>query len=182
MKKSGKIMTGVWLVVLVLGSAAGAKPPQVFHTQISDTFTIENFCGFTVDVVSEGTDTFEVFFDRFGNVSRIQDENHFVATITNEANGKVVYLEVSNRFSQPAPVVNANGTITFTPTYTGLPEHIYTSHSDTLVKDVGFITFVTTFDSEGMFISQVIEIEHGPHPEADSDGTLFCAAITSAIG
>jgi hypothetical protein len=169
---------GAWLTA----APAGATAPEVFHSQIDDTFIgVTDFCGFTVDIVVQGTDTFQVFFDRFGNVSRIQDESHVVQTITNEANGKVVYQENSSHFSEPAPVVNADGTITLTDTFTGLPERIYTDHSNTLTKDVGYIAFVATFDANGNFISQEV-IEHGPHPDADSDFELFCDAITAAIG
>jgi hypothetical protein len=49
-----------------------------------------------------------------------------------------------------------------------------------LLKDAGFLSMVTTTDSQGNFLSQQV-IEHGPHPFA-GDFTVFCDAITSAIG
>jgi hypothetical protein len=158
-------------------TAAGAATPQVSHTKVSVSLTGIDVCGFTVDSVIRGTDTFAVFFDRTGNVARIQDVSHVVSTLTNQANGKVVYVENAGRDNQPAPVVNPDGTVTTTDTLTGMPVRIYTSHSNTFVKDVGYLSLVTTFDAQGVFLNQQV-IEHGPHPGAFP----FCDAITSAIG
>jgi hypothetical protein len=162
------------------GAPAGAATPQVVHTHVSVSFTGIDVCGFTVDSVVQGTDTFEVFVDRFGNVSRVQDESHVVSTLTNEANGKVVYVANAGRDSQPSPVVNPDGTITFTDTLTGMPLRIYTGHRNTLVKDVGYLSVLDTVDSQGNFLNEQV-IENGQHPFA-GDQTVFCDAIASAIG
>jgi len=124
---------------------------------------MRDVCGFAVDSVVQGTDTFEVFFDQSGNVSSMQDQSHVVSTLTNEANGKVVDVEQSGRDNTTSPVVNPDGTVTFTDTLTGMDTRIYTSHSNTLVKDVGLLSFVATFDSQGNFLSVQV-IEHGQHP------------------
>ena len=50
--------------------------------------------------------------------------------------------------------VNPHGTITFTDTLTGMPVRIYTSHSNTLVRDVGYLSIVDTVDSQGNRLSQ----------------------------
>jgi hypothetical protein len=89
-------------------------------------------------------------------------------------------VDNASRDAQPFPVVNPDGTITFTDTLTGMPLRVYTAHSNTLVKDVGFLSFVDTFDAQGNFLSQQV-IEHGPHPFG-GDFTVFCDAIASAIG
>jgi streptogramin lyase len=162
------------------GAPAGAATPQVTHTQVSVSFTSIDVCGFTVDSVVQGTDTFEVFFDQSGNVSSMQDQSHAVSTLRNEANGKVVYVEQSGRDNTTSPVVNPDGTVTFTDTLTGMDTRIYTSHSNTLVKDAGFLSFAATFDSQGNLLSVQV-IEHGQHPYA-GDTTVMCDAIASAIG
>jgi hypothetical protein len=175
-------LTGLMTLVagLVAGAPAGAAAPQVSHTQVNVSLTGIDVCGFTVDSVVQGTDTFQVFIDRFGNVS-IQDLSHVVSTLTNQANGKVVYVEGAGRDAfQPDPVVNRDGTITATDTLTGMDVRVYTDHSSTLVKDAGFLSMVATFDSEGNFLSEQV-IEHGPHQFA-GDFTVFCDAIASAIG
>jgi hypothetical protein len=174
------------LMTLVVGWLAGAPagaatPPQVSHERVDVSLPGIDVCGFTVDSVVQGTHTFQVFFDRFGNPSTIQDESHVVSTLTNEANGKVVYVENASRDRfDAAPVLNPDGTMTFTDTLTGMPIRIYTSHSSILVRDVGFFSFVATFDSAGNFLSEQV-IVHGPH-EFLGDFTVFCDAITSAIG
>jgi hypothetical protein len=137
-------------------------------------------CGFRVNSVVQGTDTFQIFFDRSGNVA-LQDVSHVVSTLTNVANGKVVYVDNASRDAfTPDGVVNRDGTITFTDTLTGMPIRVYTSHSSTLVKDVGYLSLVSTFDAQGNFLNEQV-IEHGPHPFA-GDFAVYCHAIASAIG
>ena len=51
---------------------AGAATPQVVHTKVNVSLTGIDQCGFTVDSVVQGTDTFQVFFDRSGNPSRFR--------------------------------------------------------------------------------------------------------------
>jgi hypothetical protein len=164
----------------VAAAPAGAATPQVVHTKVNVSLTNIDVCGFTVNSVIQGTDTTQIFFDRSGNVA-VQDVSHVVSTLTNVANGKVVYVANASRDAfTPDGVVNPDGTITFTDTLTGMPVRIYTSHSNTLVKDVGFLSIVDTVDSQGNFLSEQV-IEHGPHPFG-GDSTVFCDAIASAIG
>jgi hypothetical protein len=78
-------------------------------------------------------------------------------------------------------VLNPDGTYTSTDILTGITVRIYTSHSNTLAKDVGYLSMVTTLDPQGNVLDVQV-VEHGPHPISDSDFALFCDAITSAIG
>jgi hypothetical protein len=77
-------------------------------------------------------------------------------------------------------VVNPDGTVTFTDTLTGMTVRVSTSHSNTLLKDVGFLSIVDTVDAQGNLLSEQV-IEHGPHPFS-GDFTVFCNAIAAAIG
>jgi hypothetical protein len=97
------------------------------------------------------------------------------------ANGKVVHIDSAGRdnFSDGG-VVNPDGTTTFTDTLTGRDLRIYTSHSNVLLQDVGFLAIVDTVDSEGNFLSEQL-IEHGPHQFA-GDFAAMCDAISAAIG
>jgi hypothetical protein len=167
-------------VATLTAAPAGAAAPQVVHTKIDISLTNIDQCGFTVNSVVQGTDTFQVFVDRYGNVT-IQDVSHVVSTLTNVANGKVVHVANASRDAfTPDGVVHPDGTITFSDTLTGMPVRIYTSHSDTLVKDVGYLSIVDTVDSQGNFLSERVT-EHGPHPFA-GDFTVYCNAIAAAIG
>lgn len=185
MKRMVRLVALMGLLTLTAGVAAGAPAagtrPVVSHTQVDVSLPGIDVCGITVDSVVQGTDTFTVFFDRSGNPTTIQDVSHVISTLTNEANGKVVYVENASRdrFSA-APVVNPDGTMTFTDTLTGMPIRVYTSHSSVLLEDVGFFSFVDTFDSEGNFLSEQVAL-HGPH-QFTGDFDVFCSAITSAIG
>jgi hypothetical protein len=184
MKRGVQVVAVTGLMTLaagwLAGAPAGASTPQVSHTQVNVSFTGIDVCGFTVDSVVKGTDTFEVFFDQSGNVSSMQDQSHAVSTLTNEANGKVVYVAQSGRDNTTSPVANPDGTFTFTDTLTGIDTRIYTSASDTLVKDAGLLSYVVTVDSQGNFLSVQV-IEHGQHP-LGGDSTVMCDAIASAIG
>jgi hypothetical protein len=185
MKRVVQVVALTGLMTLAAGwvaaaPAGAATPPQVVHTNVNVSLTNIDVCGFTVNSAIQGTDTMQVFVDSSGNVA-IQDQSHVVDTLTNVANTKVVYVANASRDAfTPDGVVNPDGTITFTDTLTGMPVRIYTSHSSTLVKDVGFLSQVDTFDAQGNFLSEQV-IEHGPHPFG-GDFTVYCDAIASAIG
>ena len=174
------VLTG--LMTLVAGWAvaapAGAAPPEVVHTMVNVSLTGID-CGFTVNSVIRGTNTFKVSFDESGNAS-FQSEAHIVSSLTNVENGKVVHVDSAGRdaFSDVG-VVNPDGTITFTDTLTGRDLRVYTSHN-VLLRDAGFLAIVDTVDSEGNFLRQEL-ITHGPHQFA-GDFAALCDAITAAIG
>ena len=183
MKRVVQVVALTGLTTLVAGwvaaAPAGAATPQVVHTKVNVSLTGIDVCGFTVNSVIQGTDTTKIFFDKSGNVA-VQDVSHVVSTLTNVANGKVVHVASAGRDAfTPDGVVNPDGTITFTDTLTGMLR-IYTSHSSTLVKDAGFLSTVSTVDSQGNLLSEQVT-EHGPHPFA-GDQTVMCDAIASAIG
>ena len=186
MKRAVQVVALTGLITVFAGGLAGAPagattPPDVTHERVDVSLPGIDVCGFTVDSVVQGTNTFQVFFDQFGNPATFQVLSHVVSTLTNEANGKVVYVEAAGRDRfDAAPVVQPDGTMTFTDTLTGMPMRVYTSHSSVLLRDVGFNSFVVTFDSEGNFLSDQV-IVHGPH-EFLGDFAVFCDAITAAIG
>ena len=183
-KRVVQVVALTGLMTLVAGwlaaAPAGAATPTVDHIKVNVSLPGIDVCGFTVDSVVQGTLTIHVFTDQSGNMTE-QDTSSVVDTLTNEANKKVVHVAGSgrDRFTL-SPVANPDGTFTFTDTLTGMSQRVYTSHSDTLVKDAGFISFVTIFDSQGNVLSEQV-IEHGPHPFG-GDFTVFCDAIASAIG
>ena len=167
------------LAILPAG-ALGAKP-EIFHTSFLDTEEGVDVCGVIVDIVSEGVFTDKAFFDKEGNFVRFNSTASAMSTLTAE-NGKSVIIQNAGQFTDVEPLVDEEaGTITFTTTFKGLPEKIQTAHGPVLLRDAGVITFMDTFDLEtGEFISSDVIIK-GPHPEADSDFTLFCEVITEAL-
>jgi hypothetical protein len=162
------------------GAPAGAATTQVVHMPINLTSINYPMCNLVFDIVAQGTFTSQTFTDQFGNVT-IQNEAHVVSTMTNVANGEVVFLENSSRDRfQLNPVLNPNGTFTQSDTLTGIDVRIYTSHSSVLMKDDGLSSITGTWDSQGNLLS-VQMIEHGPH-QFGGDTTAECDAIASAVG
>jgi hypothetical protein len=95
-------------------------------------------CGFVVDGVSQGTDTFQGSVHSSRTLS-FQDPSYAVSTLTNAANGKVVTVDTAGRDSwSDAKAFNPDDTTTHTETLTGRDARTYTSHSNVLLQDVGY--------------------------------------------
>ena len=167
----------VTALVVFPAPALAAKPIAQFHDHFTDSFSDE-ICGIPVDVDVVVTDNFFVYAD-----DTFKDTSSVKQTFTNPANGKSVVLSVAGQITGPPPVVDEEaGTITFLTSYKGLPEKIQTAHGAVLLRDAGIITFADTFDLEtGEFNSSETIVNKGPHPEADSDFTLFCEVISGAL-
>jgi hypothetical protein len=161
----------------VPGTAFGAKPIEQFHDHFTESFSDE-ICGIPVDVDIVVTDNFFLYEDE-----TFKDTSSFQSTNTNPVNGKSVLISSAGQVSGPPPIVDEEaGTITFLTSFKGLPEKIQTANGPVLLRDAGIITFADTFDLEtGDFISSEIVVNKGPHPEADSDFTLFCDVISGAL-
>lgn len=143
---------------------------------MTTTFSTD-VCGISVDVTVRSTDNF--FLDPDGS---FKDTYSFKQTFTNPANGKSVIVSGAGQVVSSAAIVDPTAnTVTFS-TYKGLPEKIQTPKGPVVSRDAGLITFTNTFDlTTGDFISQSINVSKGPHPEADSNGPLFCDVITQAL-
>jgi hypothetical protein len=159
------------------GSALGGKPVEQFHDHFTESFSDE-ICGIPVDVDLVVTDNFFLYAD-----DSFKDTSSFSSTVTNPTNGKSVVISSAGLVSGPAPLVDEEaGTITFFTSFKGLPEKIQTANGRVLLRDAGFVTFADTFDLEtGDFISSEITVNKGPHPELDSDFTLFCEVVSEAL-
>lgn len=158
------------------GTALGAKPIEQFHGHFTETFSDE-ICGIPVDVNVVVTDNFFLYAD-----GSFKATGSAKQTFTNPVNGKSVLLSSAGTVTGPPPIVDEEaGTITFLISFKGLPEKIQSAHGRVLLRDAGIITFAETFDLvTGEFISSEIIVK-GPHPEADSDFTLFCEVISEAL-
>jgi hypothetical protein len=160
--------------------ALGAKP-DIFHSSVFDTEEDVDVCGVIVDLVAEGVFTDRAYFDKEGNFVRFASTSSVKITLT-AANGTSVIISNANLFTDVEPLIDEEaGTITFTTSFKGLPEKIQTAHGPVLLRDAGIATFVDTFDLvTGDLISSDVIVK-GPHPELDSDFTLFCRVITEAL-
>jgi hypothetical protein len=157
------------------GTALGAKPIAQFHDHFTESFSDE-ICGIPVDVEIVVTDNFFLYAD-----DSFKDTSSFRATFTNPVNGKSVNLSSAGQIRGSAIVDEEAGTVTFVTTFKGLPEKIQTDNGPVLLRDAGIATFIDTFDLEtGEFISSDVIIK-GPHPDLESDFTLFCEVISEAL-
>lgn len=169
------VLALVAALAVLPGTALAAKPIAQFHDHFTDSFSDE-ICGIPVDVELVVTDNFFLYADE-----SFKDTSSFMATFTNPVNGKSVNLSSAGQIRGSALVDEEAGTVTFVTTYKGLPEKIQTANGSVLLRDAGIISFVDTFDLDtGEFISSDVIIK-GPHPEADSDFTLFCEVISEAL-
>jgi hypothetical protein len=165
-------------VLLALpGGALAAKP--TFHDHFTDTVP-DSGCGvFGTSVVT---------FDQIGRLSFDANGNLVALKITGEVtivftadDGRSATLHVAGQ-STGSFVDHGDGTATVVNTYKGLPEQIRGGGGSVATRDAGLLSFVTTFDiATGEVISADV-VEHGPHPEADSDFALFCDAFLAALG
>ena len=157
-------------VVAVAGHASAARP--TFHDKIKLTIPDVDICGFV--------GTLEV------NGSQVITLSDTVVTTTGQitqvlttAAGKSVVIQATG---QIVSTFTQNGdTITFTDTFKGLPERISArGKGGTVLRDAGAITFITTIDLVTGDITNDVIVK-GPHPEAESDFTLFCAAVAAVL-
>lgn len=169
-------------LAIVPAGALGAKPER-FHERIAEFFEGENVCGSTFDVSVSGVFTDLAFFDQEGNFVRFMSLASVRATFSDE-DGPAVVIQNAGMFQEVEPVVDEEaGTITFTFTFTGLPEKIQTAQGPLRLRDAGIATFEDTFDlATGELISSEATVVKGPHPELESDFTLFCEAFLEAAG
>ena len=167
------------LVVAVTAGAAG-KP---IHTQVNETFT-ENFCGLDLTRTDVGVDNFSPVFDSAGNVTSFSDNSSIKTTLTNPLNGKSLIVSAAGRHTGTA-TGDFSGLVTFTDNYKGLPEKISLPNGPTLSRDAGVLTEVQVVDfstdPNGVLVSDTFTLEHGPHPDADSNFDLFCNVLLPAL-
>lgn len=84
---------------------------------------------------------------------------------------------------------NGDGTITVRTAITGVAQEITLSDGTVAIKDVGRVVVATVLDYNGTptdtsddeFISQTIESISGPHPNLESNFTLFCEVVVPAL-
>jgi hypothetical protein len=158
------------------GTASAAKPIDQFHDHFTDSFSDE-VCGIAVDVEVHVVDNFFVYAD-----GAFKDTSSVRTTFTNPENGSSVIVSAKGQTAGSSITDEQAGTITFLTSFRGLPEKIQAAHGPVLLRDAGVVTFADTFDLEtGEFISSETIVNNGPHPEAESDFTLFCEVITGAL-
>jgi hypothetical protein len=168
------------VAALMTGPSALAANPEVNHFTFSDSFADDDFCGTgqTVEITSSGHGT--EFFAPNQPVdyrNTIEGKNVF----TNPLNGATVIGHFAGPFSERLISGDPEGVHTVEFTNVGLPEMFRTEHGGVLTRDAGYIVFHVTFDGEEFIASEIV-VNRGPHPAAESDFTIFCDFMTTALG
>jgi hypothetical protein len=176
------LATGLVALLALLPASALGGAPERNHQRVVEEFENVDVCGVNVDIVTTVVFTELLFFDKEGNPIR------FMApasgrTIYTADDGRQVVQHFANVFLEEEIVDEQAGTLTLLFTFKGLPSQLKSAHGGVVLRDVGVITFALTLDLEtGEELSFETILIKGPHPEAESDFTIFCDAFLEALG
>jgi hypothetical protein len=175
-------------LLLAMVQPAAAQPVERSHEHIVLTIPDDDACGIpvttTIDfIVNEQQRLAKSGFPLFKTTGR------GTYTWTNPATGKSASFFFAGASKDLTVVDNGDGTITLRTAVTGVPEKIRLADGTMVTMDVGRVVFVTVLDYNGtptnvdddIFISQTIESISGPHPDLESDFTLFCEVLVPAL-
>jgi hypothetical protein len=173
---------GLGLVAVLASPASAGKPDQV-REHVVFTEEDQDVCGVNVDVVVDVRFNDREFFDDEGNFERFLGTSSGSNTFVNDAGESVTVTFANVSRAVDLAIDEETGFITVLVSTRGLPEKIRSASGTILTRDAGLITFVSVFDpSIDEVISQEIIVNHGPHPQAESDFELFCEIITAELG
>jgi hypothetical protein len=175
-------------LLLAMVQPAAAKLIDRSHEHIVLTIPDDEVCGVPV------TTTIDFITNQQERLAKsgfplFKGTGHGTITWTNPATGKSVMFTFAGASKDLTVVDNGDGTITVRTAVTGVPEKIRLSDGTIVTMDVGRVVFVTVLDYNGtptdveddVFISQTIESVSGPHPDLESDFTLFCEVVVPAL-
>jgi hypothetical protein len=174
-------------LLLAMIQPAAAQPIERSHDHIVETFPGE-VCDIPVTITLDIIENIQARLANSG-FPLFQTTGPGTATITNPATGKSVVVRFTGATKDLTVVDNGDGTITLRTAVTGVPEEVRLSDGTVAIKDVGRAVFVAVLDYNGTptntdddeFISQTIESISGPHPDLESDFTLFCEVVVPAL-
>jgi hypothetical protein len=174
------------LAVVVVSLALTALPaalaanPNVQHFDFSGSFTDPDFCGTGTEVnisfSGHGTDFLAPKNADFRSV--VVGNTIFENALT----GATVRQHFANQFQDTIISGDPEGLHIHEFVFKGLPGMFKLEHGGVLTRDAGVIVFHSTQLGEEEEISFEIVRVSGPHPEAESDFTLFCEVMPEALG
>jgi hypothetical protein len=174
-------------LLLAMVQPAAAQPLERSHEHIMETFSDE-VCDIPVTITVDIINNINERLAKSG-FPLFQTTGPGTITITNPATGKSITTRFTGAVKDLTVVDNGDGTITVRTAVTGIPEEVRLSDGTVAIKDVGRVVFATVLDYNGtptnvdddVFISQSIESISGPHPDLESDFTLFCEVVVPAL-
>jgi hypothetical protein len=174
-------------LLLAMVQPAAAQPLERSHEHIVETFE-DVVCDIPVTITLDIIENIHVRLAKSG-FPLFQSTGPGTITITNPTTGKSVVVRFTGAVKDLTVVDNGDGTITVRTAFTGIPEEVRLADGTVAIRDVGRVVFVTVLDYNGTptnteddeFISQTIESISGPHPDLESDFTLFCEVVVPAL-
>jgi hypothetical protein len=174
-------------LLLAIVQPAAAQLVERSHEHIMETFQDE-VCDIPVTITVDIINNIQERLAKSG-FPLFQSTGPGTITITNPATGKSVTQRFTGAVKDLTVVDNGDGTITVRTAFTGIPEEVRLSDGTVAIKDVGRVVFAAVLDYNGtptnvdddVFISQSIESISGPHPDLESDFTLFCEVVVPAL-
>jgi hypothetical protein len=174
-------------MLLAMTQPAAAKLVERSHEHIVETFD-DVVCDIPVTITIDIIENIHVRLAKSG-FPLFQTTGPGTITITNPETGKSVTVRFTGAVKDLTVVDNGDGTITVRTAFTGIPEEVRLSDGTVAIRDVGRVVFATVIDyggtptdtSDDEFISQTIESISGPHPDLESDFTLFCEVVVPAL-
>ncbi|HWD45792.1 MAG TPA: hypothetical protein VHM23_19135 [Actinomycetota bacterium] len=174
-------------LLLAMVQPAAAKLVERSHDHIVETFE-EDLCGIPVITTIDIIENLKVRLGKNG-FPLFKTTGPGTFTSTNPATGKSVVETFSGATKDLSVVDNGDGTITVRTAITGVAQEVTLSDGTVAIKDVGRVVVATVLDYNGTptdtsddeFISQTIESISGPHPNLESNFTLFCEVVVPAL-
>jgi len=177
-------ISAIFLTALLLLSAQlalAAKPAEHIVEKFAETFP-EDLCGVPVMTHVEVNANILIYEDgSFTDLTRVQ------VTWT-DADGDWLRLFAAGR-TRVQFEEDENGLLTITEWHSGVQERLRSAAGITAAFDRGRIVFVTVIDlndpgdpEDDELVSFETVFVAGPHPDADSDFTLFCDVVTDVLG
>jgi hypothetical protein len=166
---------GSALLLLALVVPAAAVAAERIHERISGSEAVDDFCGSgkTIDVEFQGVQTVWLGDDFEKLTVQIQYR------LTNPLNGNSVREHGAGQ-ALVKFIEDEDGGLTVIGSNRGMVEHIKLANGGLLTRDVGLLRFVDHFDADGNYLGSDVEVR-GPHPELDSDFTLYCEVMAEAL-
>ena len=180
----------VLMLTFLLAWSAPAQATVIMHETYSDSFS-EDFeeCGMPRHLESVFSGRFHFRVGKHGDESAffVHDRGRFTDTITNPANDRFFTVEGHLLFNEIKATRVVGNVFEFTAINAGAVL-VRDDSGKVVLRDRGSIRNTILFDTlgdgvpGGVFVDDVSEVIHGPHPFFTLDDEEFCALTNELLG
>lgn len=185
--KVGFALSAAVAMAVAGAPASSAALVERSHDHIVETFE-ENICGIDVVTTLDIIDNFQIRTNKAG-FPLFKSSGRGTITWFNPDTGLSVEVRFTGTSKDLSATDNGDGTVTVRFAVTGIPEQITLPDGTVAIKDVGRVVFADVIDfngtpgdvSDDVFLSSTVESISGPHPDLESDFTLFCPTVIDGL-